>query len=317
MHAYYSAQDTLPTYGAFQTEADLEKYRAYRQEFLTHKLYLPRRYFIDLDILQFGPDAGDDSLVYALWGAHLRLVEPNPKALTVLHASFQHYKLERFIRYVCIMPLEKWATTTDSELQVDFVDACGFIQTVDPDIWMPLFRRVLKPGGLCLISYPETCGMEIDLLHKDIYQQAKNIDPTITAEDLFRTKWNTIPHTRSFEAWVMDELENPFFTAAQTYETNSLDRQMMVAGFRLYSSYPDRKNCGAVHWHKLTPDRTFERETHVKLLQSAISEKYVVEKTRQVLEQGDILKLRLFCNHDADFLRAWSLPYQFSVYERI
>ena len=60
---------------------------------LTEKLFLPRRLFSNARLIEFGPDAGENSLVFALWGASCTLVEPNLKARPIIRGYFQQFGL--------------------------------------------------------------------------------------------------------------------------------------------------------------------------------------------------------------------------------
>jgi len=74
---YYERQDVLPTFGNFKSAAELEAYAGLRRELFSDKLVLPPRLFRDADVLEFGPDSGENALVFAGWGANMTLAEPN------------------------------------------------------------------------------------------------------------------------------------------------------------------------------------------------------------------------------------------------
>ena len=68
---YYERQDVLPTFGNFKSAAELEAYAGLRRELFSDKLVLPPRLFRDADMLEFGPDSGENALVFASWGANM------------------------------------------------------------------------------------------------------------------------------------------------------------------------------------------------------------------------------------------------------
>ena len=318
MHAYYQSRDVLPTYGAFKTEADLEKHVTYRRDFLQEKLYLHPRIFNGLRLIEFGCDSGENALVWAVWGAHITLVEPNPKAMPKLYENFHRFKLEGHIQCSIRMTLEDYAKTTFADSRYDLVVAEGMIQTIDRDVWQPLFNKILKPGGLLLISYPEIYGMGMDFLHREIWQAVKAARPEVTARQVFGAKWDLIPHTRSFESWVMDMLENPFVTEEFTFETNALDEQMTNRGFRLYSSWPVRRHVNTAYWHKENRDTTGIQRAYVEQMQVGMSGDYlnIAPFVKNMIARNEIADLIAYCQTNALFLHSWGVPYHFSVYER-
>src|SRR5437867_368083 len=93
MHGYYASQDVLPTYGRLASGADLEAHERHRRRLFTDKLCLPPRIFTGARLLELGPDAGENSLAFALWGADCTLVEPNHKAHPVIREYFRRFEL--------------------------------------------------------------------------------------------------------------------------------------------------------------------------------------------------------------------------------
>ena len=86
---YYQAKDILPTYARFSKKESLDKYNLFRYKFFLEKLYLPPQMFKGASLVEFGPDSGENSLVFADWGANLTLVEPNPNAWPRIMDNFQ------------------------------------------------------------------------------------------------------------------------------------------------------------------------------------------------------------------------------------
>src|SRR5437016_2139675 len=106
---------------------------------------------------------------------------------------------------------------------------------------MARFAKLLNPGGLALVSYYEPFGCFIELFMKVIYTRLRQLTGWAgfeAAEKVFQTKWDSIPHTRTMESWVMDVLENPFVRLKYFLEAVALCRDMAAEGFSLYSSFP-------------------------------------------------------------------------------
>jgi hypothetical protein len=267
MYEYYRMQDVLPTYGGFQSRSDLEAHEQYRRRLFTEKLFLPSRLFQNARMIEFGPDSGENSLVFAQWGASCTLVEPNPKAHPAIKEYFQRYGFSHRLVSLEHADIEGFAKHCQLLEEYDIIDAEGFIYTVRPEsLWIDLFARLLNDDGLVILSYCEAFGSFIELLSKVIHARMRRLtgmSALEAAQKLFTVKWDSIPHIRSFESWVMDVLENPFVRLSYFLEPDSLCSQMHEAGFSLYSSWPSYKDALAVYWHKktLTPDEQIQSQS--------------------------------------------------------
>jgi hypothetical protein len=254
MYDYYNDQEVLPTYGRFQSQSDLDAHEQARRNLFTDKLCLPPRLFKDARLIEFGPDAGENSLVFARWEASCTLVEPNPKAHPVIRDYFDRFRLGRRLAGISESDVKKFAEQETLPERFDFVDAEGFIYTVKPDsLWVDLFTRLVDEEGFVILFYCEAVGSFMELLLKVIHNQVRRLTQTTSlqaARELFRAKWNSIPHKRSMESWVMDVLENPFVRLQYFLEPQTLCRQMASSGLSLYSSWPSYKDSAAVHWFK-------------------------------------------------------------------
>src|SRR4051812_49390171 len=125
---YYERQDVLPTFGNFKSAAELEAYAGLRHELFSDKLVLPPRLFRDADVLEFGPDSGENALVFAGWGANMTLAEPNRHAHAKIQAYFAHFNQAQRLRELLSFDVEGF----HSDRRFDIIDAEGFIYTVQP-----------------------------------------------------------------------------------------------------------------------------------------------------------------------------------------
>lgn len=250
LYTYYQKKDVLPTHARFSCAQDLEKYRKHREDFFIEKLYLPTRMFAGAKLIEFGPDSGENSLVFADWGAFITLVEPNFKAWPYINKYFEKFNFKD--RLVSIEKTSLEDFKAKEKFQV--IDAEGFIYTVRPmAVWIKLFSGLLQKGGIFIISYMEVYGSFIELLHKLIYERVKNViakTPGQSGWKLFQGKWNALPHTRSFDSWVMDVLENPYVRLKYFFDPRDLCKKLASANFSLYSSWPSYTDNLQVYWHK-------------------------------------------------------------------
>lgn len=253
LYEYYRQQQLLPTFGDFQSRSDLEAHEQHRRSLFTDKLFLPPRIFRDTRLIEFGPDTGENSLVFALWGASCTLVEPNRKAHPVIESYFRRFELLRRLVDLDGSDLKAFSKRPTSE-KFDFIDAEGFIYTVRPDsLWIDLFARLLSDNGFLILFYCEVFGSFMELLSKVIHtrvRQLSGMSAFQAAQKLFTAKWNSIPHKRTMKSWVMDVLENPFVRLRYFFEPQLLCRKMAHVGFYLYSSWPSYKDGLRVHWFK-------------------------------------------------------------------
>ncbi|CCQ53633.1 methyltransferase domain-containing protein (plasmid) [Crocosphaera watsonii WH 8501] len=248
---YYEREKTLPTFARFKTVEDLDKYESQRARIFTEKLKLPTQLFKGIKLLEFGPDSGENSLAFARWGASLTLVEPNSDA----HVPIKNY-LENFgLKDKLDVLVEEEISKFTSQKKYQFIDAEGFIYTFRPEsIWLNLFKDLLDDQGFCLINYYEASGGFLELILKLIHAKTKTLrglSPEENAWQLFESKWNSIPHTRSFKSWVMDVLENPFVRYEYFFDASELCQQLFDYGYSVYSSWPNYQDTLSIYWHKM------------------------------------------------------------------
>lgn len=276
MYEYYQQQSVFPTHGGFENETDLARHQRHRHELFTDKLQLPARLFKDASLLEFGPDTAENTLVFARWGANCRLVEPNSKTHPVIREYFQRFGMGDKLTGLSGLDVRGYAEKPAWDKKFDFVVAEGFIYTVRPEsLWIELFSRIVNPDGFVVLFYMEPFGSFFELMLKVVhsrYKQLSGTHPVAAAEALYQAKWDSIPHRRTLESFTMDVLENPYVRLAYFLEPRSLCRQMIDAGFSLYSSWPVYNDALAVRWFKKTLTTT-ERleETENFIAQSRLS----------------------------------------------
>lgn len=273
MYEYYREQAVLPTHGRFQSGGDLDAHERHRRELFTQKLFLPPRLFRDARLIEFGPDAGENSLVFARWGASCTLVEPNPKAHSVIKDYFGKFGLSGELAGLECCDVKAYAKLPKPASTFDFIDAEGFIYTVKPDsLWIDLFSRIANDDGFVVLFYCDPFGNFFELFTKVIHARVRELtgmSPLEVAHKLFLTKWNSIPHKRSMESWVMDVMENPFVRLCYFLEPQALCIQMLEAGFYLYSSWPPYKDGLTIDWFKKTPTPVDQLRAQNKFIASS------------------------------------------------
>lgn len=255
LHAYHREQSILPTFAALQTRHELQTFADKREQMFLDNLQIPSRLFQNARVLEVGPDSGENALVFAKWGSRLTLVEPNARAWGVIQNYLNHFKLGDCVESLAKMSLEEFT----SRSKFDFIVAEGFIFTIRPEHrWINSFKKLAKPGGYLILTQSESSGMLFDLLWRTVHVQVKRLtgfSSSEAARHLFLKKWNSIPHTRSFESWVMDMLDNPFARLKYCYDARWFYTFLEKNGFSLYSSWPCYQDTLSMSWHKRRIDR--------------------------------------------------------------
>ena len=256
LYGYYRQQNVLPTVGHFQGEADLVAHEEHRRRLFTDKLLLPPQLFRGARLLEFGPDAGENSLVFALWGADCTLAEPNERAHATIQSYFARFQQGRKLQELRPEDVLQFPVPASEAERFDVVDAEGFIYTILPShLWLDKCAQLTRTGGFLVVFYCEAYGGFMELMLKVIharYRELTGLAPQPAAERLFQTKWDSIPHKRRMESWTMDVLVNPFVRLKYFIEPRTLCDEAHAAGWSLYSSWPHYADTLDVHWFKRT-----------------------------------------------------------------
>ncbi|MEO8172130.1 MAG: methyltransferase domain-containing protein [Sediminibacterium sp.] len=250
LHEYYSNLKIQPTHASFASSEELEKYNKVRKSVFL-KLNLPYTYFKGKEGLELGPDTGENSLIFGSWDVKLTLSEPNTLAHPMISDYFKKFKLTDNLVEVKNLSVEQFTDTK----QYDFIDAEGFIYTVKPhESWIKSLKNYIKSDGFFILSYYEFYGSFFELFLKAIYSRAvqgnKYADELATAELLFQTKWDTIPHTRKFKSWYYDVIKNPYVRKEYIINNDEFLTSAYENKYRLYSSYPSLKKGTDLSWIK-------------------------------------------------------------------
>jgi hypothetical protein len=250
LYNYYETKDIRPTYAAFKTQDQLDRYSEQRKKYF-YKLNLPHTFFKGKNILEFGPDTGENALVFSQWGAKMTLVEPNTQAHHYITSYFEQFGLGENLTALVKNSVSEFSSID----KFDVVIAEGFIYTVQPStVWVRKLGECLHADGLALVSYMDFYGVFLELLQKAIYQSVKRSnsfgDGIETAKKIFLSKWNSIPHTRTIDSWFMDVIENPFVRMKYMIDPVELLGQMYAEGLRLFSSWPTYRNMLSMDWIK-------------------------------------------------------------------
>jgi hypothetical protein len=266
MYSYYESRDILPTYAQLNDPVKLQKYTDHRATFLSDILSLPLAVFKDADMIEFGPDSGENALVFAGWGANMTLIEPNPKPWPLINGYFETFGRKSKLKSIEKVSIEE----CKSDLKFKFAIAEGFIYTVKPHtLWINKFAELLENEGIAIISYYEIAGGAIELLTKAIHRRGMSLlggTPLEVAERLYSAKWTSVPHTRAFESWVMDVMENPFVRLKYFISAEQICKEFLERDMTLYSSWPNYKDALEMRWHKKEVTHKYNHQRNVEFI---------------------------------------------------
>jgi hypothetical protein len=265
LYNYYKNNNISPTYAALDTSGQLDYYEQIRKT-VFERMAFPIDWFAGKQILSFGPDSGENELVFAKWDATLQLVEPNRNSHPLIRKYFTQFGFDTKLLGIS----EKDLLSYSDSLTYDFVDAEGFLYTIQPtNKWVSSISQYIKPGGYLLIHFMEFYGSFYEILLKSILKWASsNSSQTefVLAEKLFERKWNSIAHTRKFHSWYQDVIQNPFVRTDYLIRPSELLLETANYDLHVDSAWPAYKNPMDVTWIKASVDRAKQLNENISFL---------------------------------------------------
>lgn len=302
LYQYYQEKRFNPVYAGLYTEEDLVEYERKRRRLFEYNLRLPARSFKDASLLEFGPASGENSLVFARWGAKLHMVEPVREFIETLKAYFKMHGLENYVKMITQETFEDFYTDS----RYDFVVAEGFIfQVGSPDYWIPALLSFGKKDCYMIFNHSETEGFLIELLQAKCLQalaQSYNGNVVLLAQELYGKKWKSVPHVRKFEAWVNDNLLSPLVKSSNLNTFIDLYGRMVENDMMLWSSWPSVLTHTDISWVKkqYDPKRIIQKtkEAFLRLIPSLIIGTKI-GVTDRILDEGYTILDTLHAELDA------------------
>ncbi|MBI2664010.1 methyltransferase domain-containing protein [Candidatus Woesearchaeota archaeon] len=252
-YQYFEQRGILSQHRNLQTQQEFDSYEKERRNLFTDKLCLHPNAFRNSELLEIGPSAGENALVFAKWGAKCTLIEPNKAAHPHIRNYFEKFGLSEKLAELGSETIEEYSKLP-AYAKYDYAVAEGFIYLVKPDsLWMEFFSKALKENGLLILNYCESYGNFQELMLKAIHARVKKLTGLSSeeaAKKWLHGKWNSIPHTTTLHSWTADVLDNPTVRLSRFYELKKFNAQMHRAGFILYASWPPYKDSSIIYWAK-------------------------------------------------------------------
>lgn len=242
---------------------------AKRRNLYERHLGIPLALLRDLAVIEFGCNSGENSLVLAMYGANLTLVEPNEQVLPRLSFLFDKFGLSSRIAEL----RQDDITAFQADKRYDLVIAEGFLHTLsNREQLINKIGELLVPGGIAVISFNDRYGSWLEYLKRLILCRACRLasedgsgpGSLELAHTLFYDDFAKLKASRSFEAWWKDTLVNPFFAVEYLWSFQELIPLIEASGCMLLSSSPRWSLVDHYAWYK---NALSLKSLHRKMLQ--------------------------------------------------
>ncbi len=254
--AYYQSNKFNPVLISVEAPAVWEQHFAKRRNLYERHLGIPLPLLRGARVLEFGPNSGENSLVPALFGSRLTLVEPNDQVLPRLNRLFEQFGVESQIDAVHCETVDGFTT----QETYDLVIAEGFLYTLpNRDSLLRKIVHLIAPGKFGIVSINDQYGGLLELLRRAILFQAcrlsrvedvQGTECLRLAQDLYADDFSRLKSSRSFEAWWKDTLVNPFYATEYLWSFPAVLEILKAEQCEFYSSSPVWATFQHYNWYK-------------------------------------------------------------------
>lgn len=261
IHEYYKNKNINPTGFELTTKEQLDEHRRKRYNLYVNKLHIPNIIWKDARVLDCGCASGENSLILAELGANITFIEPVKEFTDELKELFRYWELDNQISDIYNVEIQKY----DTNKKYDVVICEALIDTLDnkSEVYKKLFSLV-NEDGLLITTTLDPMGSFLEYFKIFL---ARHV---INDVEFLREDYEKIPHSRSFESWIDDTVNNGFVNSSSFYGFNKLMRDIKELKPVYYSSYPNYSPDGYV-WYKHT--ESYEGYTE-RIKQEYINKKF-------------------------------------------
>lgn len=233
-----------------------------RENLLANHLKLPLLFFRGKEVLEFGPNGGENSLLLFLNEAKITLVEPDSNLHESILALYQNrgdlpgggdnikllsHSIETFPR--------------DNMNLYDYVIAEGFLHAIPSRIDL-ISKLMSLSRGFVVFTY--SCpwgsffeGLKRVILKKSVENrfQVNYVDSTLkqkmqVANDFFYQDFLELTTARTFDSWVKDVMLNPCQNSLTFDKFSDLIEVISAGRYEFYSSSPSWDERNLWEWYK-------------------------------------------------------------------
>lgn len=250
---HYISKKLNPVPIKFKTKKDLLDHFKKRKNLVQNHLKIPELTIVKSEYLEFGCNGGENACYFAKNGANIHLVEPNKSIHKLIYKNFKKINCSKSLKKVINSDINKYNT----KKKFDFVVAEGFLNTLEKrnKLFFKL-TKFMKKKSFLILNYDDIFGGIFELLKSYIlitlciklnYDRYSENSLTL-AKKLFENEFKKINTSRSFYAWWLDQLVNPY--ASKTWSINDLIRLADKNKLTLYSTSPIFFDGNNLKWYK-------------------------------------------------------------------
>lgn len=226
-----------------------------RINLMQNHLGIPLPILRNLDLIEFGPCSGENSVILAKFGASITLVEPNIAMNSKIIQNFKAAQLENN----CIkMPtiINQFVDDFKFDGGCDLIIAENFLHSL-PNRF-DIVKKLLKHSrSIVIVTYSCGYGYFFEALkrfiHRSLCISAGVVDDDSKmqlARELFSKDFSLLNTSRTFESWVLDIILNPCQKASTLDSFDDYHRIASESGFEIYGMSPKWDNRNDKAWYK-------------------------------------------------------------------
>lgn len=245
---YYKKNQINPVDLSQANEEKFNKHQGLRKKLFLEILNIPFETIQDKTIIEFGPNGGENSLIFAKAGYKLFFKEPNILSHENINRLYKKYGLLNSINIeeIYLDYPKKNAQKASIVLAEGFLNSC-------PDIKESISQLCCFSNEYVIFSYHDKIGTFFDNLKSALLRLLVSIskeESTKVAKDLFLDSFSKLNSARTFESWVSDTLLNPILQEMDLNSLDELDHQFKKFGFNIWSTSPKFNHSVYPIWYK-------------------------------------------------------------------
>ena len=308
---HYISKNLNPVPIKFKTKKDLLDHFQKRKNLIQNHLKIPELTIKNSDYLEFGCNGGENACYFAKNGATVYLVEPNKNIHSLIHKNFKKINCSKSLKKLSMSDLNKFQV----KKKFDFVIAEGFLNTLEKR--NQLFSKLtnfMKSKSFLILNYDDIYGGIFELLKsyillclcKKLNYDRYSENSLLLSKNLFEKEFNKINTSRSFYAWWLDKLVNPY--AAKTWSIKDLIKIADKHKLTLYSTSPIFFDGNNLKWYKDLKSYSASSKKNNSLFYKSWRNNFLSvifgreEKKISNLDKNKIIKIKKFSNEISKFI---------------
>ena len=253
LYKYYFDKKIDPVPINLNNKKNYLDHKRKRINLLTNHLKIKPKDFLNKNIIEFGCNTGENSLIISKLGGKLTLVEPNELAISKIVKNFKKHKELKRLKKIIHKDIESFQT----KKKFDFVFAEGFLNTLkNRNKELNKLFNLCSDNGSLIINYDDKIGGFIELLKSVILikitqlnkKSYEDMETFQIAKKLYLKSFQKLNTSRTFKAWYQDQLTNPF--ASKTWSLREILNEAEKKKFICFSTSPLLKNENFYQWYK-------------------------------------------------------------------